>query len=45
MHFKCVSSKDILMRVIAQNLPPESTLIEKVFVVFFWLFILHVGGG
>lgn len=36
------------MRVIAQNLPPESTLIEKVFVfinwgaVSFWLFFLHV---
>lgn len=36
------------MRVIAQNLPPESTLVEKVFVsinwgaVSFWLFLLHV---
>ena len=25
-----VSSKDILMRVIAQNLPPETTAVEKV---------------
>jgi hypothetical protein len=26
----CCSSKDILMRVVAQNLSPELTLVEKV---------------
>ena len=30
-----VSSKDILMRVIAQNLPPESTPVEKVCILLF----------
>lgn len=28
------SSKDILMRVIALDLPPESTLVEKVYPVY-----------
>lgn len=42
--FESVSSKDILMRVIAQNLPAESTPVEKVFLPLSMKFCYFITG-